>query len=471
MINGGDTAWVLASSALVMLMTPGLAFFYGGMVRTRSVLNMLMMNFVCLAVVPVLWILFGYSVAFGNDATGLGLFGGLEHAGMRSVIGATVSSGPGHAIPMFAYVMFQLMFAVVTPALITGAIADRARFGSWVLFMALWSTLVYFPVAHWVFDFSGYASSVSGGPAGGGWVANGLKAEDFAGGTAVHINAGAAALALALVLGRRQGWPRSAARPHHVPFILLGASLLWFGWYGFNAGSALAATDTAGLAFTNTTAATAVAVLGWMSVEWIRDGRPTTFGAASGAVAGLVAITPACAYVNSMGALAIGLLAGLICAWAVGLKYRLGFDDSLDVVGVHLVGGLIGVLAIGFLGTASTGTAGSVDGLFYGGGFSQLGRQASAALAVGIYSFLMAGFLGLLIQTTIGFRVDRDEELAGIDENEHAETAYDLTGLTSSVLDPRFLGPGGLPSVGRPVTGPPSGRHATRDEPPTGGPP
>jgi Amt family ammonium transporter len=206
LINGGDTAWVLASSALVMLMAPGLAFFYGGMVRTRSVLNMLMMDFVCLAVVPVLWILFGYSVAFGNDATGLGLFGGLEHAGMRSVIGATVSSGPGHAIPMFAYVMFQLMFAVVTPALITGAIADRARFGSWVLFMALWSTLVYFPVARWVFDFSGYASSVNGGPAGGGWVANGPKAEDFAGGTAVHINAGAAALALALVLGRRQGW-------------------------------------------------------------------------------------------------------------------------------------------------------------------------------------------------------------------------------------------------------------------------
>ncbi|GLZ53863.1 ammonium transporter [Actinomycetospora sp. NBRC 106378] len=450
MINTGDTAWVLASSALVMLMTPGLAFFYGGMVGARSVLNMLMMVFACLAVVPVLWLLYGYSVAFGSDATELGLFGGLEHAGMRAVIGATVTSAPGHTIPMFAYVMFQLMFAVVTPALIAGAIAARARFGAWMVFVALWSTLVYFPVAHWVFDFSGYASSVSGGPADGGWIANVLKAEDFAGGTAVHINAGAAALALALVLGRREGWPRSAPRPHHVPFILLGASLLWFGWYGFNAGSALAATDTAGLAFTNTTGATAVAVLGWMAIEWLRDGQPTTFGAASGAVAGLVAVTPACAYVNTVGALCIGLAAGVVCAWAVGWKYRLGFDDSLDVVGVHLVGGLIGVLLIGLFGTSSTGTTGAADGLLYGGGLDLLGRQALAAGAVGVYSFLVAGFLGVVISATIGFRVRRDEELAGIDENEHAETAYDLAGLLSDPSRPRS-GP------------PPAGRHASPD--------
>jgi len=428
-INAGDTAWVLASAALVMLMTPGLAFFYGGMVRSRSVLNMLMMNFMCLAVVSVLWVLYGYSEAFGNSANSLNLFGNFEHAGMASVIGNTITSGAGHSIPMFAYVMFQLMFAVITPALISGAIADRAKFWGWVVFVALWVTIVYFPVAHWVFSFDGYANAVSGGPASGGWIANKLKAEDFAGGTAVHINAGAAALALCLVLGKRRGWPRDSARPHNVPWILLGASLLWFGWYGFNAGSALSATDTAGLAFTNTTAATAIAVISWLVVEQIRDGRPTTFGAASGAVAGLVAITPACAYVNTMGALVVGVFAGALCALAVGLKFKLGFDDSLDVVGVHLVGGIIGTLLIGFFGTSSTGTTGAADGLFYGGGLSQLWRQAVAAGAVGVYSFVIALILGFLINKTIGFRVSEEEESSGIDEGEHAESAYDFSGL------------------------------------------
>ena len=280
-----------------------------------------------------------------------------------------------------------------------------------------------------MFAFTGYANSVNGNPADGGWIANTLKAEDFAGGTAVHINAGAAGLALAIVLGRRRGWPREASRPHNVPWVLMGASLLWFGWYGFNAGSALAATDTAGLAFTNTTAAAASAVIGWLVTEQVRDGKPTTLGAASGAVAGLVAITPACAYVNTMGSLAIGVVAGVLCALAVSLKFRFGFDDSLDVVGVHLVGGLVGTLLIGLFGTSSTGTTGATDGLFYGGGLDQLWRQAVAAGAVLVYSFVLALVIGVVVNRTIGFRIDAEQESTGIDEAEHAESAYDFSGL------------------------------------------
>src|ERR1700754_1177905 len=385
MLNTGDTAWVLAAAALVMLMTPGLAFFYGGMVRSNSVLNMLMMNFICLAVVGVLWVLFGYSWSFGNDTVG-GLLGNNGFAGLGQTIGHLVGvavAGPPavpwpgpDALPATAFVMFQLMFAVLTPALISGAIADRVRFWSWTLFVALWATIVYFPVAHWVFSFDGFTSPDSHG----GWIANTLKAEDFAGGTAVHINAGAAGLALAIVLGRRKGWPREHMRPHNVPVLLLGASLLWFGWYGFNAGSALSASDLAGVAFTNTTIATCTAVLGWLIVEQIRDGKPTTLGAASGAVAGLVAITPACGFITPIGAIFLGLIAGAVCALAVSLKYRFGFDDSLDVVGVHLVGGIIGTLLVGFFGTHSVNAAAlGDDGLFYGGGLVQLGRQAIAA--------------------------------------------------------------------------------------------
>ncbi|WP_308194438.1 ammonium transporter [Pseudonocardia kujensis] len=433
MINTGDTAWVLASAALVMLMTPGLAFFYGGMVRSKSVLNMLMMNFICLAVVGVLWALFGYSWAFGNDKFG-GLVGDGEFAGLANTIGHLVGVAsatapwPGtDALPALSFVMFQLMFAVITPALVSGAIADRAKFWSWTLFVAGWATLCYFPVAHWVFAFDGFT-----GPDNvGGWIANTLKAEDFAGGTAVHINAGAAGLALAIVLGRRKGWPRERMRPHSLPFVLLGASLLWFGWYGFNAGSALGASDLAGVAFTNTTLATCTAVLGWLLVEQIRDGRPTTLGAASGAVAGLVAITPACGYVAPMGALAIGLIAGALCALAVGLKFRFGFDDSLDVVGVHLVGGLVGTLLIGFFGDNDVNAAAlGENGLFYGGGFLQLGRQALAAGAVLLYSFVVATVLGLVIKATLGFRVDEESEATGVDEAEHAETGYDYSALT-----------------------------------------
>ncbi|HEV7976239.1 ammonium transporter [Amycolatopsis sp.] len=435
MLNAGDTAWVLASAALVMLMTPGLAFFYGGMVRVKSVLNMLMMNFIALAVVGVLWTLYGFTMAFGDDAFG-GFVGNFDMAGLSNTVGklagfvtAATDTSPEVAwpgadgIPLLAFVMFQLMFAIITPALISGAIADRAKFWGWTLFVAVWVTIVYFPVAHWVFSFNGFV----GADAVGGWIANNLKALDFAGGTAVHINAGAAGLALAIVLGKRRGWPKDTGRPHSVPFVLLGASLLWFGWYGFNAGSALAANDLAAVAFTNTTVATAAAVLGWLIIEQLKFGKPTTLGAASGAVAGLVAITPAAGYVSPLGGIAIGLIAGALCALAVSLKYRFGFDDSLDVVGVHLVGGLVGTLLIGFFGTVSVNSLGA-DGLFYGGGVTQLGKQAVAAGAVLVYSFVLTFIIGWVIKKLGGFRVSVEDEVSGIDEAQHAESAYDFTG-------------------------------------------
>jgi ammonium transporter, Amt family len=438
-VNAGDTAWVLVAAALVMIMTPGLAFFYGGMVRSKSVLNMLMMNFIALAVVSVLWVLFGFSLSFGNDVSG-GLLGNLDFAGMANTVGklagyavavtdtAPAAPWPGpDAIPMLAFAMFQLMFAIITPALISGAVADRLKFWSWTIFVAVWVTIVYFPVAHWVFSFNGFI----GADAVGGWIANNLKALDFAGGTAVHINAGAAGLALALVLGKRRGWPKDTGRPHNVPFVLLGASLLWFGWYGFNAGSALTAGDLASVAFTNTTVATAAAVLGWLIVEQIRYGKPTTLGAASGAVAGLVAITPACGYVSPLGSIAIGLIAGVVCAFAVSLKYKLGFDDSLDVVGVHLVGGIVGTLLIGFFGTTSVNSLGA-DGLFYGGGFTQLGRQAAAAFAVFGYSFVLTLIIAFLIKVTIGLRAKPEDEVTGLDEALHAERAYEFAGFGGS---------------------------------------
>ncbi|MGQ0482314.1 MAG: ammonium transporter [Pseudonocardia sp.] len=438
MISAGDTAWVLVSAALVMLMTPGLAFFYGGMVRSKSVLNMLMMNFIALAVVGVLWALFGFSLAFGNDIGG-GLLGGFDFAGLGNTVGqvggfAVTGDSPvpwpgSNAIPLLAFCMFQLMFAVITPALISGAIADRAKFWGWTVFVALWATIVYFPVAHWVFSFDGFISADSVG----GWIANGthgLGALDFAGGTAVHINAGAAGLALALVLGKRKGWPREPMRPHNLPFVLLGAALLWFGWFGFNAGSALTAGDLAAVAFTNTMIATSAAVLGWLIVEQVRDGKPTTLGAASGAVAGLVAITPGAGYVAPLGAIAIGVIAGAVCALAVALKFRLKFDDSLDVVGIHLVGGLVGTLLIGFFGTTSVNSL-SADGLFYGGDISLLGKQAIAAGAVMAYSFVLTLIIGLAVKFTIGFRIDEESEAVGVDESEHAETGYDFSTIGS----------------------------------------
>jgi Amt family ammonium transporter len=405
-LDTGNTAWVMVSAALVLLMTPGLAFFYGGMVRAKSVLNMLMMNVICMAVVGVLWVGYGYSAVFGAPHAG-GLIGGdAALLGLGSTETLLTSVNPS-GVPVVVFAAFQLMFAIIAPALMSGAIADRTRFWGWTIFVALWVTVVYLPVANWVF--------------GSGWILNKLHAEDFAGGTAIHINAGAGALALALVLGKRHGWRRDPMKPHNVPLVLLGASLLWFGWYGFNAGSAGAANGTAGLSFATTTAATCAAVLGWLAVEQLRDGKPTTVGAASGAVAGLVAITPGCAYVSPLGALAIGAVAGALCAWAVGLKYRLGFDDSLDVVGVHLVGGLVGTLLIGVFGF---GGDTSQPGLLYGGGLGLLGKQAVAAFAVLAYSFTVSLILAVILKRVHGFRVSREAELGGIDEHEHAETAY-----------------------------------------------
>ncbi|GAA1175255.1 Amt family ammonium transporter [Kitasatospora gansuensis] len=415
--SAGDTAFVFICAALVMVMTPGLAFFYGGMVRVKSTLNMLVMSFISLAIVSVLWVLYGYSLAFGPDA-GAGLIGNLDFLGMRG-IGLNDITG---TIPVTAFSAFQLMFAIITPALISGAVADRAKFAAWGLFIGLWVTVVYFPVAHWVFFFDG---------GNGGWLGDRNGVIDFAGGTAVHINAGAAGLALCLVLGKRIGFKKDPMRPHSLPLVMLGSGLLWFGWFGFNAGSALAANGVAGMAFINTQVATAAAVLGWLAYEKIKHGAFTTLGAASGAVAGLVAITPACGSVSPLGAIAIGLIAGAACAAAISLKYRWGFDDSLDVVGVHLVGGVIGSLLIGLFATGHVGQ--TAQGLFYGGGFEQLGKQAMGVAVVGAYSFVVSWLLGQAIDKTIGFRVSEDVEVAGIDQAEHAESAYDFSAVGASL--------------------------------------
>ena len=422
-INTGDTAWVLVSSALVLLMTPGLAFFYGGMVRAKSALNMMMMSMVTIGIVSVLWVIYGFQLAFGSEANSP-WYGSISLSGLGDAVNALANNGGEYPIPLLAFATFQLMFAIITPALISGAIADRARFVAWGVFVAIWVTLVYFPVAHWVFAFG---NKVGDTVTGAGYLAA-RGVEDFAGGTAVHINAGAAGLALAFVLGKRIGWQRSPMRPHSLPLVLLGASLLWFGWFGFNAGSALGANALAGLALLNTQVAAGAALLGWIFVEKFRDGHPTTLGAASGVVAGLVAITPACAFVAPWAAVVIGLIAGAICALAVGMKYKFGFDDSLDVVGVHLVGGVIGCLSIGFFGSSAVNSLG-LDGLFYGGGFTLLGKQALGVLLVTAYSFFVTLLIGFAIEKTIGFRVKSDAELVGVDQTEHAESAYEMGGI------------------------------------------
>jgi Amt family ammonium transporter len=326
-----------------------------------------------------------------------------------------------YPIPVLVFAAFQLMFAIITPALISGAIADRAKFTSWAVFVAIWSTVVYFPVAHWVFAFG---NKVGDTVTGTGYLA-GKGLEDFAGGTAVHINAGAAGLALAIVLGKRIGWRKESMRPHSLPLVMLGAGLLWFGWFGFNAGSSLAANGIAGLAFMNTQVAAAGAVLGWLLVEKIRNGHATSLGAASGVVAGLVAITPACAFVAPWAAVVIGLIAGILCSLAVGLKFKFGLDDSLDVVGVHLVGGIWGSLSVGFFGTSVVNSVG-VDGIFYGGGTELLAKQALGVGLVAAYSFIATLIIGFAIEKTIGFRVTREVEVEGIDLKEHAESAYEL---------------------------------------------
>ncbi len=409
-LSAANTGFMLICSALVMLMTPGLAFFYGGMVRVKSTLNMLMMSFISLGIVTVLWVLYGFSLAFGSDV-GSVIGWSSEYVGL-SGIGVT-ELWDGYTIPVYVFAAFQLMFAVLTPALISGALADRVKFTAWALFIVLWVTIVYFPVAHWVWGS-------------GGWLFE-MGVIDFAGGTAVHINAGAAALGVILVIGKRIGFKKDPMRPHSLPLVMLGAALLWFGWFGFNAGSWLGNDDGVGaVMFLNTQVATAAAVLGWLIYEKLRHGSFTTLGAASGAVAGLVAITPAGGSVSPLGAIAIGVIAGVLCAMAVGLKYKFGYDDSLDVVGVHLVGGIIGSILVGFFATG--GVQSDAAGLFYGGGVEQLGKQVVGVVAVLAYSLVVSAVIALAIHKTIGMRVSEDDEISGIDQVEHAETAYDFSG-------------------------------------------
>jgi len=423
-LNSGDTAWILASTALVLLMTPGLAFFYGGMVRTKSVLNMMMMSIITVAIVSVLWVIYGFELAFGHKADSP-WFGNISFSGLGSQVNDFANNGGTYPIPVLVFAAFQLMFAIITPALISGAVADRAKFSAWAVFVALWSTVVYFPVAHWVFAFG---NKVGDTVTGAGFLAA-RGVQDFAGGTAVHINAGAAALALAIVLGKRHGWRRDPMRPHSLPLVMLGAGLLWFGWFGFNAGSSLAANGIAGLALMNTQVATAGAIIGWLLVERIRNGHATSLGAASGAVAGLVAITPACAFVDPWAAVVIGFVAGILCSLAVGLKYIFNIDDSLDVVGVHLVGGIWGSLSVGIFGTAAVNSIG-LDGLLYGGGTELLMKQLLGVGLVFAYSFIATLIIGFAIEKTMGFRIKRENELEGIDLVEHAESAYEFAGTT-----------------------------------------
>ncbi|RPK58928.1 Ammonia channel precursor [Streptomyces sp. ADI96-15] len=404
-MNGADTAFVLISAALVMLMTPGLAFFYGGMVRVKSALNMLMMSLISMGIVAILWVLYGYSLTFGGDIGG-GLLGNFDHIGLKGIDPTTLTGGD-EGIPVIAFALFQLMFATLTPALMSGALADRVKFSAWALFIALWVTVVYFPVAHWVWQEDGWLYQ--------------LDVIDFAGGTAVHINAGVGALAAVLVVGKRIGFKKDPMRPHNLPLVVLGAALLWFGWFGFNAGSALAADGTAATMAFNTQVATGAAMLGWLIYERIRHGAFTTLGAASGAIAGLVAITPSGAHVNAFGAILIGLIAGALCSWAVSLKYKLGYDDSLDVVGVHLVGGVIGTLLVGVL---------AVDGV---GGLGQLGTQAIGAFATMAFSFVVSWLLAKFVDVTIGFRAPEEDEVGGVDQAYHAESAYDFTAVGASL--------------------------------------
>ena len=412
-LDTGATAWMLMSASLVLLMTPGLALFYGGMTRSKSVLNMMMMSFGAMAVIAVIYVLWGWSMSYGSDV--VGIFGNpFEQFGLS---GAVYDAAGGfliddYGVPGIVGVGFQMTFAIITVALISGAIADRSRFSTWMVFVGIWATLAFFPMAHMVWG-GGLLSA--DGPFGG--IAAPI---DFAGGTVVHINAGIAGLVLALIIGRRKGFGSVPMRPHNMPLVMLGAALLWFGWFGFNAGSAFTANGTAGLAWVNTTVAAAAAVLGWLLTERVRDGHATSLGAASGIVAGLVAITPAAGALSPVGSIILGAVAGALCALAVGLKYRLGYDDSLDVVGVHLVGGLVGTVAIGFLSTQT--------GLFYGGGASQLIVQVIIALVAVVYSGVITAIIGYALKATMGWRVAEEVEVNGIDQAEHGETAYEALG-------------------------------------------
>jgi len=405
-IDTGDTAWVLISAALVLFMTPGLALFYGGMVRAKNVLAMLMQNFFAMGVVTILWVLFGYSLAFGDAGNG-GLIGNFDYVGLKDL-----ANGVTGSVPTLAFVAFQLTFAVITPALITGAVADRMRWPAWVGFIVAWSVLVYLPVAHWIFA--------------GGWLAE-RGALDFAGGTVVHINAGAAALALVLLLGKRSRWPHESMPPHSLPLTMLGTGILWFGWFGFNAGSALAADGVSAQAFLNTFVAASAAMVAWLIVERWKSGHATTLGAASGAVAGLVAITPCAGFVGGLAPLAIGAAAGIVCYLAIALKMRFRYDDSLDVVAVHLVGGVVGSVLLGVFADASVNPLGK-DGLFFGGGFGRLGERILAVVVVLVFSFVVSAGIGLSLKATLrgGIRVSEEDEDVGLDLTQHAESAYSL---------------------------------------------
>ena len=407
-IDSGDTAWLLTSSALVLLMTaPGLALFYGGMVRRKNALGTIMHSFIILALISVQWVLWGYSLAFGPDKGGI--IGGFEWLGLRGV-GLQPNPDYGATVPHQAFMVFQLMFAVITPALITGAFAERMKFSTFIVFTLAWATLVYDPLAHWVWGV-------------GGWLRN-LGALDFAGGTVVHISSGISALAAALVVGRRKGYGHEPMPPHNLPLTVAGAALLWFGWFGFNAGSAISAGSLATSAFVVTNTATASAALGWMFTEWAARGKPTVLGAASGAVAGLVAITPASGYVSPLASIVIGAVAGFLCYTACNMKTKLGYDDSLDVVGVHGIGGTWGALATGLFATKTINEAGG-DGLFYGNP-GQLGVQVVAILASWVLAFVMTFIILKVLDAIMGLRVGREDEEAGLDLSQHSENAYTL---------------------------------------------
>ncbi|PYN72517.1 MAG: ammonia channel protein [Candidatus Rokuibacteriota bacterium] len=404
-IDSGDTAWVLTSSALVLLMTaPGLALFYGGMVRQKNALATIMQSFIILALISVQWVLWGYSLAFGPDKGGI--VGGLEWIGLR---GVGLDPGPySDTIPHQAYMVFQLMFAVITPALITGAFAERIKFSTFIVFTLAWATFIYDPLAHWVWGK-------------GGWL-GALGALDFAGGTVVHISSGVSALAAALVIGRRKGYGREPMQPHSLPLTVAGAALLWFGWFGFNAGSAVSAGKLATSAFVVTNTATAAAALGWMFTEWVMRGKPTVLGAASGAVAGLVAITPASGFVNPLASIVIGAVAGFLCYNACNVKSKLGYDDSLDVVGVHGIGGTWGAIATGLFATKTINPDGA-DGLFYGNP-GQMKAQIIAVVASWVLAFVGTVIILKVLDAIMGLRVPEEDEVAGLDLSQHSETAY-----------------------------------------------
>lgn len=430
-MDTGDTAFVLMSSALVMFMTPGLALFYGGMVRAKNVLGTVMQSMFALGLVSILWVVAGYTLAFGPDKGGL--IGGLDFLGFLGV-GQEPNAELAGTIPHIVFAVFQMMFAIITPALITGAFAERMKFSGYVAFTSLWLLFVYSPVAHWVW-------------APGGWIRE-LGALDFAGGTVVHINAGIAALAAAIVVGKRRGFGKQAMTPHNLTMTMLGAGVLWFGWFGFNAGSALGANGLAAAAFLATNLGAAAGAIGWACMEARRNRKATTLGVASGAVAGLVAITPAAGFVGPLPAIVIGLVAGVVCSVAVGQKFRFGYDDSLDVVGVHLVGGVLGALMTGLFADTAVNAAGA-DGLLFGGGAALLGKQFLAIIVTLVFSLVVSLVLLKVVQATVGLRVSEAEELTGIDLGQHSEVGYSLGEGGGSINAPEPAAPGHSPGVAR----------------------